>query len=465
MQDYVVSVRDGRYVIPIKSEYRKNMDGNILDSSGSGQTVYIEPAEVKRLQEELNLCRIDEENEVYRILSVLTAFVSMYEKELLINIEAMSYYDFLLAKGRYSRDIEGTDVCLNTNCYINIKNGKHPLLGKSAIPNDVIIGEAYRAIVITGPNTGGKTVVLKTVGLMTIMVQCGLHVSVDSGSEFAIFADVLADIGDGQSIEQNLSTFSSHITNIIDIVANAGSYSLVVLDEIGAGTDPAEGMGLAASILESLYKKGATILATTHYSEIKSFASHNEGFINGCMEFDIKTLRPTYRLKIGEAGKSNAFLIALRLGMEKTIIERAHEYTYKEKCEYNDYTIEEVKFDNSIFENKNSLKQIINKEESALQKPRFNLGDCVYISTMERTGVVCEPQNSKGEFGVMVMKKKLWINHKRLSLYIDSNEMYPDDYDFDVVFETKDNRKNKKIFNKRHEEGIEVKIRDGNMQD
>jgi DNA mismatch repair protein MutS2 len=467
-QDVLVSQRDGRYVIPVKNEYRRSIDGNIHDKSSSGSTVFIEPAEVKKAQDELNLYKIEEDKEIYKILSTLTGMVSTYERELNINIEIMTYYDFIFSKGKYSKSIDGRSVKLNNNKYINIIKGKHPLMVSYAVPLDFSIGENYKGVVITGPNTGGKTVVLKTVGLLSMMVQSGLHVPVDEGSEFTVFADILGDIGDGQSIEQNLSTFSSHISNIINILDCADRHTLVILDEVGSGTDPGEGMGLAVAILEEMYNKGCLILATTHYSEIKDFAEKSEGFINGSMEFDINTLKPVYRLHIGKAGESNAFLIALRLGMDKKIIERAHMVTYKEERGYSKYVLE---FQEKVLQSKKHLeiheqqiekmkeaeKNIKNAEKLNI-KPKFNVGDNVYISFMNRTGIICETENSKGEYCVMVMKKKLKINKQRLSLYIDNKELYPEDYDFDIVFKSKDDRKKNKIMSKKHVEGVKIEV-------
>jgi DNA mismatch repair protein MutS2 len=471
VQDAVITQRNGRYVIPIKSEYKKNFDGDIHDKSGSGSTVFIEPTEVKKAQDELNICLIEEEKEVYILLSTLTNMVENCERELSINIEAMAYYDFLFAKGKYSKAIDGRGVNLNTKNYINIKQGKHPLIGKSAVPLDFLVGDEYNAVVITGPNTGGKTVALKTVGILTMMAQSGLHIPVEEDSEIAVFVDILADIGDGQSIEQSLSTFSSHIKNIINILSCADKHTLVIIDEIGSGTDPGEGMGLAVSVLEEVYNKGSVILATTHYSEIKDFAKNHKGFINGSMEFDINTLKPLYKLNIGKEGESNAFLIALRLGMDNRIIERAHEITYKERKDYSKYKWESKE---AIIQPKEAmdLHQLqIEKLKDAQKKnaigekqkltPKFKLGDCVYISFMNRTGVICEIENSKGEYGVMVMKKKIKVNKNRLSIYIQGDELYPEDYDFDIVFDTKDNRKNKNLLNKRHVDGVEVIIKKG----
>ncbi|WML34996.1 endonuclease MutS2 [Clostridium sp. OS1-26] len=473
LQDNLISMRNGRYVIPIKSEYKREIQGNVLDSSGSGSTVFIEPVEVQKAQDELNLLKIQEENEVYRILSTITVMVEGYERELSINIETMVHYDFIMAKAKYSKAIEGSAVKINESNYINIKCGKHPLIGRGAVPLDFTIGSDYRSLVITGPNTGGKTVALKTVGLLTMMVQTGLHVPVEEESEFAVFYNILVDIGDGQSIEQSLSTFSSHIKNIISIVECSNPRTLVILDEVGAGTDPGEGMGIAVAVLQDIYDKGATILATTHYSEIKYYAENQEGFKNGCMEFDINTLKPLYKLKIGKAGESNAFLIALRLGMRKEIIEKAHKVTYKEQKDYSSYinskNIIDLEFKNKADELKeiheNRIKEVrdsVSKKanlEKSRKESRFKIGDCVYISTMNCKGIVCELENSKGEVGVMVMKKKLKINHKRLSLYIDKKELYPEDYDFDIIFESKENRKKKHVMERKYVKGMKIELK------
>lgn len=466
MQNELISQRDGRYVIPVKSQFKRNVEGNVLDTSGSGSTVFIEPAEVKKLQDELNDLGHDEENEVYKILSTLTVQVSQYEREIAINIETMVYCDFLFAKGKYSKSIDGRSAVLNDQNYICIKKGRHPLLGNSAVPLDFEIGDRYQSLVITGPNTGGKTVVLKTVGLLTMMIQSGLHVPVEEGSTFAIFVSILVDIGDGQSIEQSLSTFSSHIRNIINILACADQRTMVILDEIGAGTDPGEGMGIGIAVLEELYSKGTITIATTHYSEIKDFAQGHKGFINGCMDFDTKSLKPLYRLRIGKAGESNAFYIALRLGMKPALIERAHQVTYKEEKTYGAQgDNEECVVDPSIIEkheeqlekSKKAEKRRMAAEKQEVRS-KFQIGDCVHINTMNRTGIICELENSRGEVGVMVMKKKFKINHKRLSLYIEGEELYPENYDFDIVMESKENRKKKKLLEKGYTQGVTIEV-------
>lgn len=329
LQDPIVSMRDGRYVIPVKSKFKRNIDGQILDRSSSGATVYMEPNDVRKLQTEISMLRAEEEIEISMILGVLTGMVAGFERELHITIEAMVHYDFIFAKAKYSRSIDAIGVEINQDNVIKIQNGKHPLLGEKCVPLNFMLGENYQSLVITGPNTGGKTVAIKTVGLLTLMVQSGLHVPVGEGSCFAVFRELFVDIGDGQSIEQSLSTFSSHMTNIISILRNAGPQDLVILDELGAGTDPSEGMGLAVAILEKLYSKGSMILATTHYSEIKEFAAVTPGFENGSMEFNLETLQPMYSLVIGKAGKSQAFAIAIKLGMDEEVIHRAQSITQK----------------------------------------------------------------------------------------------------------------------------------------
>ncbi|MFZ5643077.1 MAG: endonuclease MutS2 [Bacillota bacterium] len=468
LQESLVSTRQGRYVIPVKSEYKRSVKGQVLDTSASGATVYIEPAEVSRFQDDLNLLRSQEEKEVYRILMSLTAMVYDCRRELSLNYEAMTQLDFAFAKGKYSKALGAAGVKLNNSGKIYIKDGKHPLLGAAAIPLDITLGGETRALVITGPNTGGKTVALKTVGLLALMVQAGLHVPVGEG-EFTVFEDILADIGDGQSIEHSLSTFSSHIHNIINILQKAGSRTLVILDELGAGTDPQEGTGLAIAILERLFESGATILATTHYSEIKAFASSRRGFSVGSMEFDIITLRPLYRLRMGQAGESNALLIALRLGMDKDLIERAHEVTYNERKGYNTVPIlsppveETPEEENLAHSRQVDLGKKIEKAQQAKEhKARctFKIGDSVFISNLGQTGIVYEEINSRGEVGVMVMKRKFKVNHKRLSLYVGAENLYPENYDMDIIFESKENRKKRKMMSKRHIEGLTINLTD-----
>ncbi len=467
LQDSVVSSRSGRYVVPVRRQDIKNFPGQVLDMSSTGLTVFMEPAVISKMQEELNLLEIEENNEVFRILADLSQRVGEHRRELSINMETMVHYDFIFAKAKYSCSMDMRRVSLNRSNYINIIQGRHPLLGQNAVPLDFNVGQDYQALIITGPNTGGKTVALKTVGLLTLMVQSGLHVPVAEGSEFAVFSDILVDIGDGQSIEQSLSTFSSHVKNLQIIIKTCDSSTLVIMDELGAGTDPGEGHGFAIAVLEEVFSQGATIIATTHFGEIKDYALNTPGFENGSMAFDIKSLRPLYQLQIGDWGESNAFLIALRLGIEQHIIERAHEITYGNRISY---AGEYVKYIDSIVDQKDIQARLKDKRSQEghdkekdkrerskrYVKKELELGDRVYISTMQRTGIICEEENGRGDLGVMVMGKKFVINHKRLTLQIDRNDLYPENYDMDIIFETKENRKKRKIMSKHHIEGLTI---------
>jgi MutS2 family protein len=455
LQDNIISIRNGRQVIPVKSEYKHLVSGTVIDKSSTGSTLFIEPSGVRKLQSELDILLIDQEKEEYQILLYLTYMVESYSRELNINIETMTFYDYIFAKAKYSKSINGRSVLVNYDGYIRINKGKHPMLGKNAIPLDFEVGKDYKGLIITGPNTGGKTVALKTIGLFTAMIQSGLHVPVDDNSNFSIYSDILVDIGDGQSIEQSLSTFSAHVKNIIEIIKASTKYTLVILDELGAGTDPTEGEGLAISVLEKLYEKGSTIVATSHYSEVKTFASSNTGFRNGRMSFDINTLKPLYKLVIGEAGESNAFIIALRLGMDTDVIEKAHEITYKEKKSYKDLVTKEDKkyINTSSYYNKpkrpKSIDRIKHKEANS-KVHEYKIGDVVYVHTVKQKGIIYATINKKGELGVMVRNKKMLVMAKRLSPFLDKKDLYPEDYDMDIIFETKENRKKKKLMNRKY---------------
>lgn len=457
LQEQIVSVRNGRYVIPVKKEYRKNINGAVLDTSASGSTVYMEPAEIGSIQDEIELLKIQEEAEEHRILQMLTGLIEKNEAEIKLAVDTFVQYDVIFAKAKYSQEIGGTSPQINEYHTIKLKEARHPLLGGSAVPLNFVIGDGYDALVITGPNTGGKTVTVKTVGLLTMMAQSGFHIPARKGSEIAIFEKILVDIGDGQSIEQSLSTFSSRIKNIIEILGETTPKSLVLLDELGSGTDPAEGMGLATVILEELFQKGATLLATTHYSEIKAYADNREGFENGAMEFDAVSLQPTYRLIIGKGGDSQAFDIALRLGMHPKLIERAHQITYKEKKEY-EFT--------SPFQNQALNKQLAlnskhifkqkhgKKEERDIEIIPYKRGDNVKIPSLDEFGIVSKEADSKGNVEVLVKGKIMVLNHKRLVLYIKGEDLYPEDYDMDIIFETKENRKIRKEMEKRNVDDV-----------
>lgn len=468
MADNYSTLRSGRLCLPVKKEYRQKVSGSVIDQSATGSTLFIEPEGVAKYAEQLQLLRISEENEVYRILYTLTAMVAASADVMNENISMMERLDFILSKGKLSMDMEAVEPQINTNRRIILKDARHPLMDRAVnVPLQFEIGGENRGIVITGPNTGGKTVAIKTVMLNCMMAQCGLHVTCGE-ADICMNSSYLCDIGDGQNLSENLSTFSAHIKNVLTVLGEINRESFVIMDEMGSGTDPAEGMGIAIAILEELRKSGATFLVTTHYPEVKEYAAKAEGIINARMTFDKETLRPTYQMVIGEAGESCAFYIADRLGMPAEMLNVAIEAAYGKEAVEN-YAFAENRRDTAgkansskhtgqkpALQSKNHVK--ISKMKS--QKPttelteKFKRGDSVMVYPDKKIGIVCEPVNEKGVLRVQLPDKKIYINHKRVKLHVAASELYPEDYDFSIIFETVENRKKRHDMERKYTQEI-----------
>jgi len=429
----------------------------------------------------LQSLRMDEENEVRRILYELTAEVDLHGTELKENIRYIEKLDYIFSKGKLSLLYDGTEPVITTEREITLKDARHPLMKKElCVPLQFQIGNGTSGIVITGPNTGGKTVALKTVALNCMLAQCGLHVSCKEAT-VCMNSNYLCDIGDGQNLSENLSTFSAHITNVLDILRRVNDQSLVLMDELGSGTDPLEGMGIAVAILEELKKSGALFLVTTHYPEVKVYAEQTEGIVNARMTFDKENLKPTYQMVIGEAGESCAFHIARRLGMPNSMLKRAAEaaygterrevgnavpYTSYRKC-IGERTVSGHEAETQETDARESgirkefSPRIVKKKKPTQKKAKtreFRIGDSVMIYPDKKIGIVCQSENEKGVLQIQMPNKKIWINHKRVKLHVAAEELYPEDYDFSIIFDSVETRKLRHDMERKHMEGVALEL-------
>ena len=451
MADTYYTLRNGRICVPVKKEYRFKIQGSVIDKSSTGSTVFVEPAGVAKIFEELQLLRVDEDNEVHRILYTLSAMVADAVPVMEENMRMMEKLDLIFSKGKLSIDLDCSEPEINLERRIVLNEARHPLMDRNInVPLDFTLGERIRGIVITGPNTGGKTVAIKTVMLNSYMAQCGLHVP-SKKADIAMNSNYLCDIGDGQNISENLSTFSAHIKNVLAILSAVNKDSFVIMDELGSGTDPAEGMGIATAILEELKKSGANFLVTTHYPEIKEYAERSENILNARMTFDRETLMPTYRMVIGEAGESCAFYIADRLGMPEYMLKTAVEAAYGKGA------LKEYRFKNNKDLKKTGMGKISREKKvnvSTKTGTLFNIGDSVMVYPDKKIGIVCEPVNDKGILRVQIADRKIYINHKRVKLHIKAEELYPEDYDFSIIFDSVENRKKRHDMERKYTEEI-----------
>ncbi|MBO4750304.1 MAG: DNA mismatch repair protein MutS [Lachnospiraceae bacterium] len=485
MADTYYVTRNGRICVPVKKEYKFRIPGSVVDKSATGSTFFIEPTGISKLYEELSILRIDEDEEVHRILYTLTAMVSDAIPFLAEDMKMIEKLDYIFSKGKLSIDLDCTEPRINLERRIVLRGARHPLMDKAVnVPLDFELGtelpggsaaaenagskatggeadtgsadaagpatpatpatpagrfaaSKIRGIVITGPNTGGKTVAIKTVMLCSYMAQCGLHVTCRD-ADVCMNSSYLCDIGDGQNLSENLSTFSAHIGNVLEILRRIDQDSLVIMDELGSGTDPAEGMGIAVAILEELKKSGANFLVTTHYPEIKEYAAEAEHIVNARMTFDRETLLPTYKMVIGEAGESCAFYIADRLGMPEHMLKVAAEAAYGEGA------AKRYEFHNKQDLKKTGGQRITKEKESTVDKTlgsKFQIGDSVMVYPDKKIGIVCEPVNEKGVLRVQIADRKIYINHKRVKLHVKAEELYPEDYDFSIIFDSVKDRK------------------------
>lgn len=465
MSDQFVVTRNGHVCLPVKRDYKAKIRGSVMDQSATGTTLFIEPESVAALAAELELLAIEEDTEERTILYTLMNEIATEECIFQENMKLIVKLDFIFAKGKLSANMKAVEPELHMERSMEIQKGRHPQLDEGkCIPLDFAMEEGTKGIIITGPNTGGKTVAIKTVGLFSQMAGAGLHLPCQK-ARICMFNQVMCDIGDGQNITDNLSTFSAHITNVIHILDQVTEESLVILDELGSGTDPLEGMGIAIAILEKLRQSGCMYLVTTHYPEVKEYAKRYTDIVNARMAFDREQLKPLYQLEIGSAGESCALYIAKKLGLSDDMLRIAAKEAYGSDCAKLECELglagEEAEQGTQLHKENERCKVKIprlvpdhRKSVQPNQALRFHRGDSVTIYPEKKIGIVVKPANQKGEVLVQIQNEKLYINQKRLKLKVAASELYPEDYDFSIIFDTVENRKARHQMGKGHDVGM-----------
>lgn len=421
IQEFFISKKDDRYTIPIKASYKNHVQGTVVEISSKGATVFMEPSTVAKFNVELATLQAEEAMEEYQILATLSGLLMEHIREININMELISQYDMVFAKAKFSKHIGGVEPSLNDVGYVKLINCKHPLLTGEAVPLHFEIGKDYRSLIITGPNAGGKTVVLKTIGLLTLATMSGFHIVADKGTEIAIFDHIFVDIGDNQSIENALSTFSSHMKNLSDIMRASNNNTLLLFDEIGSGTEPNEGAALAISILEEFYHMGCMTVATTHYGEIKRFSEMHSDFMNAAMRFNSETLEPLYKLVIGTSGESNALWISKKMNIRETVLQRAKGY-----IDNKDYRLERV--------NDSKIRKVKIEQERTKVKYEYKKGDRVKLLDHDDVGIVYQEMDNFYNIDVFCEGEFIKVNVKRLALELPATELYPEGYDLETLF-------------------------------
>lgn len=420
IQEAMIVQKGEHYTIPIKASYKNKFSGTIIEQSNKGTTVFIEPTVIAKSNEQYQLLKAEEVAEEYQVLAELTGLLAEEEQAISLIIETITALDIIFARAKYSRELQGITPRVNKSEQISIKQGKHPFLAENAVPLDFELGIDYRGLVITGANAGGKTVVLKTVGLFTLMAMFGLQVPAQEGTELAIFDELFVDIGDQQNLENALSTFSGHMQNIAEILKKVNRNTLVLLDEIGSGTEPNEGAALAVAIMETMYEQGALLVATTHYGEIKKFAKEHEDFIPAAMAFDRDALQPKYLLQVGETGDSQALWIAKKMKMSSKLIDQAQTYIQQK-------TYQTKKKDFA------DLGQIFGNKNNELAKRRFEKGDRVWLTEYQKEGLVFEDDGSE-KVMIYFNNEKIAVLRQRVQFRRSAGELYPEGYDLDSLF-------------------------------